>query len=336
MATMDWREVEPEIVDAALAAAVNDADTGWSLGTFGALAEFHRAPGAAARIAADESGWRVATELGALRVERDARARLLPYEMLSKTATAWSQGVLVCLPADAADVVGADGLGEVGAEAGGRLFDLGLGVAHLKPCLRSDDDALIAQLRGHAGKSFLELPAGVTAAIKAAQPTRVFISALGRIEVLAEIPQSDGTTPLGPHTHVMPELLAKGLSKGRGQSANIDVPAGWVAALAFYPPNPIRDAMGDIKPFDAAAHANFQNLVERFAPAEIVAAKRLARDALAAGRGPYGATLPKGRAARTALRVALRQWYHTDGPSPAWRDWVEACDPVAARQPAAG
>ena len=332
MVAMQWREVEPGALDAPLAAAVGDAATGWSLGTFGALAEFHRTAEEPTDIAEDAAGWRGAPRAGALRVQRHPQARLLPYEMLSKLACAWSQGVLVCLPAPAADIGGAVGLSEIGNEPGGTLFDLGLGVAHLKPCVRTEDAALVRQLRRHLGTPFLALPHDAVAAIKDAQPARVFISALGRIEVLAEIPASGGATPLGPHTHLMPALLAK----KRGQSANIDVPKGWVAALAFYPPNPLRDAMGELKSFDAAAHARFQALVARFAPEKIVAAKHLALDALAAGRGPEGVGLPRSRAERTAMRVALRQSYQVTGDSAAWRQWTQACDALATRHMAGG
>ncbi|MEK9753157.1 MAG: hypothetical protein VW338_08115 [Rhodospirillaceae bacterium] len=331
MTAKQWREQDPDDIAAALAAAAGDAATGWSLGTFGALAEFHRGPADAAEVSSDGGGWRVATVAGLLQVERHAEARLLPYEMLSKLPTAWSQSVLICLPQAAADIGGAAGLSEVGVEAGGTLFDIGLGVSYLKPCVRTADSALKRLLRRHAGTPFLALPHDAVAAIKHAQPARIFISALGRIEVTAEIPAQGGSTPLGPHTHLMPELLAK----KRGQSANISVPRGWVSALAFYPPNPARDILGELKSFDGAAHARFQDLIARFAPAKTTAAKRLALDALAAGRGPDAAALPKSRAERTALRVALRQFYHTHGETSAWRRWTEACDPMAARSLAA-
>jgi hypothetical protein len=330
MAAMQWRDQDPAAVAAEIDTAVRDAATGWSLGTFGALAEFHRGESEAAEIAADGLGWRVATKAGAIQVTRNAKARLLPYEMLSKLPTAWSQGVLVCLPAKAADIEGSAGVGEVGREAGGTLFDIGLGVKHLKPCIRTEDKALKRLLRRHAGTPFVELPHDAMAAIKAAQPARVFISALGRIEVTAEIPAHDGSTPLGPHTHVMPALLAK----KRGQSANIPVPRGWVTVIAFYPPNPLRDAMGELKSFDAARHDEFQALFRRFAPSNIAAAKRLALDALAAGKAPDESKLPRSRAERTALRVALRQFRQTTGATPNWRRWTEACDPLAARHAA--
>ena len=328
MSAMDWREQDPGDMTAALAAAVGDAATGWSLGTFGALAEFHRGAETPAEITATETGWSVRTDAGAMFVERHAAARIFPYEMLSKMAGAWSQGVLVCLPAPAADADGAAGLEDMGDDADGRLFDLGLGVPHLRPCIRTDAADLIALLRQNLGTPFLDLGHDVVAAIKRAQPTRIFISNLGRIEVCVDIPESDGNTPMGPHTHLMPALL----KKGRGQSANIDLPEGWIAALAFYPPNPARDIRGERRGFDAAAHEHFQDLMARFAPETVKAAKKTVRDALSAGIGPENYGVPESRAERTALRVALRQWQHTDGETAAWRAWTEAFDGAAARQ----
>jgi len=327
MANMTWRDAEH-----ALQAAINDAATGWSLGTFGALAEFHRDADEDARIETVATGRSVVTERGALRVDKHSGLRLVPYEGLSKNPTAWMQGVMVCLPEADAAIGAADGLTDLGADIDAltddgrnqRLFDLGLGVPHVQPCLRTDDAALVDVLRAHLNIPFLHLPQVVVAAIKAAQPARVFQSNLGRIEVTASIPARGGETPLGPHTHILPELLGR----GRNHSANVPVPEGWVPGLAFYPPNAARDARGEITPFDRAVHDRFQALIEAFAPAEIVAAKALLRDSMSAGTAPEDVELPTERATRTALRVALRQWWHLHGESELWHTWRAICEPA--------
>ena len=285
MAGMTWRDAEH-----ALQTAINDAATGWSLGTFGALAEFHRDTDEDARIEIDAAGCTVVTGRGALRVHQHADLRLLPYEGLSKIPSAWTQGVMVCLPETEAVMGVADGLTELGPDEdalaiAGRnqqLFDLGLGVPHIQPCLRTDDKALIDLLRAHVNIPFLQLPEDVVAAIKAVQPARVFQSKLGRIEVTASIPARGSETPLGPHTHILPELLGR----GRNHSANVPVPEGWVPALAFYPPNAARDTRGETAPFERNAHDRFQTLIEAFAPEEIVAAKALLWESMKAGVMP--------------------------------------------------
>jgi hypothetical protein len=329
MAGMNWRDVE-----AALNDAVTDPATGWGLGSFGALAEFHRDGEEAAEIAREDGGWRVTTPRGALRVRPHDEMRLVPYEGLSKIRTGWTHGVMVCLPAAAAEFGGAGGLTELGPDpaplCGGEgelLFDLGLGIGQLQPCLRTGDRALAELLRRHPGTPFLQLPQDAVAAIKAAQPARVFRSRLGRIEVVQEIPDSGGETPMGPHTHVLPELLGR----EQTQSANVPVPDGWVPCLSFFPPNPARDVWGERKEFDLGAHRRFQDLIERFAPDDIGAAKQAVWRAMADDTGPGDVPAPQSRAARTALRVAIRQWRHLQGESPAWRAWHARYEPNPER-----
>jgi hypothetical protein len=332
MAGMTWRDVE-----AALEDAVTDPATGWGLGSFGALAEFHRDSEEAADIAREDKnggGWRVTTPRGALRVRPHDAVRLIPYEGLSKIPTGWTHGVMVCLPAADAEIGGAEGLAELGPDpaplCGGEgevLFDLGLGIGPLLPCLRTGDGALAEALRRHLGTPFLGLPHDVVAAIKAAQPARVFRSRLGRIEVVQEIPDSGGETPMGPHTHILPELLGR----ERSQSANVPVPEGWVPCLSFFPPNPARDVWGERKEFDLEAHRRFQDLIERFAPDDIRAAKGAVWRAMADDAGPDGVAAPETRAARTALRVAIRQWRHLQGESPAWQAWHARYEPNPER-----
>ena len=62
--------------------------------------------------------------------------------------------------------------------------------------------------------------------ILAANPHRVFISRLGRIEVYQPIPPPSGKSPEGPHTHVLPRLL----KSGRTHPATEPVPEGWFPA----------------------------------------------------------------------------------------------------------
>ena len=50
---------------------------------------------------------------------------------------------------------------------------------------------------------------------------------MGRVEVFQPIPSPDGKSPEGPHTHVLPRLLAH----GRLNAATVPVPDGWLAGL---------------------------------------------------------------------------------------------------------
>lgn len=312
--------------------ALADPGTGWSLGAFGAIAEFHRDADEPAEIVDGDGLRTVTTARGAIAVYGHADVRLIPYESLSTIPTAWSHGVMVCLPDTAAAMDGPGGVADRGADTdalmpadpAARLFDLGFGIAHIRAGVRTADADLIAALRAADGTAFLDLPPDTVRAIKQADPVRVFASRLGRIEVVQAIPASDGVTPMGPHTHVMPELLGR----GRGQAANVPVPDGWAAALAFYPPHPIRTADGTLKSFDKPAHDAFQALMAAHAPKALMHAKQTAWKLLDQGTAPADDAVPTTRHARIAFRVALRQWEHVNGTNDLSAAWRTLCDPT--------
>ncbi|MBT6608696.1 MAG: hypothetical protein HOB37_09555 [Rhodospirillaceae bacterium] len=309
-----------------------DPATGWSLGTFGALAEFHRDSDEAADVTSDNRHASVVTTRGAIGISRHAETRLVPYEGVSTIPTAWTQGVMVCLPLAAGAMNARHGVTELGSDTEAlmpignddTLFDLGMGLDMVDVCIRTSDKSLIDGLRAAAGTPFLDLPGEVIGLLKSANPRRVFVSKLGRIEVAQAIPASDEASPMGPHTHILPQLLGR----GRHHAANVPVPEGWVPALAFYPPNPVRDVMGEIKSFDRARYEEFQVLINAHAPTEITAAKRAAHQALDADDAPDSAVVPNSRADRTAFRVALRQWGHLNGQTAGLEAWRALCDPT--------
>ena len=73
--------------------------------------------------------------------------------------------------------------------------------------MRIGDPDLAARLREHTGRAVFEHGNPAMGMILAANPPRVFISRLGRIEVYQPIPPPSGKSPEGPHTHVLPKLL---------------------------------------------------------------------------------------------------------------------------------
>ena len=137
--------------------------------------------------------------------------------------------------------------------------------------------------------------------ILAANPHRVFISRLGRIEVYQPIPPPSGKSPEGPHTHVLPKLL----KSGRTHPATEPVPEGLVPCAHLYPPHPARDGLGEARPFDAARHHAFQQMIEPRSAIPDIAIKRRVVDAVLAGEPPTG----RGRRSPrpTSIRIALRQ-----------------------------
>lgn len=327
----------PEPVWQTLTEHLGDPTTSWNVATFGALAEFHRDPGEAAAIELGDDTASVRTARGAILVRRDPDARIVPFEGISRIPTAWTQGAVVCLPRRAARMATNDAITPLGPDAesidpnaaGDLFFDLGLGAVNIDACVRTDNRALIRTLEANAGRSLFDPDNPAMRAIKDTSPVRVFRSRLGRVEVYQRIGSSAGNvpTPAGPHTHVLPDLLRK----KRTHAATVPIPASLIPALGFFPANPVRDDMGETRPFDPVAYRRFADLFERFADSDLRAAKELARDAVRAGLPADSGAAVKTRAGRTAMRIALRQLWHTDGPSPVLERWKKRFDPTSGR-----
>ncbi len=158
--------------------------------------------------------------------------------------------------------------------------------------------------------------------IMAANPHRVFISRVGRAEVFQPIPPPGGKSPDGPHTHVLPKLLAH----GRTHAATEPLPEHWVPCAHLYPPHPLRDQLGRTRPFRRDHHEAFQLLLARHGDPERLALKRRVIEAVASGREPSAAALPDDRFARATVRVALRQLQASGHSSDALNTWLAACD----------
>jgi hypothetical protein len=313
-----------------------DEEAGWNIATFGALAEFHHVEGdPAPAVIATDAGGAVITARGGMRMAAVAGVRAVAYESLGRPPHGWSHALAFCLP-KAAAVMGErvvltelrpdwDSLRD--ADRGAVLFDMGLGAPHLDFCIRTKDPALIGILRRAAGRSVLEPASPAMAAIIAASPHRVCLSRLGRIEVYQPIPPPvpGARSPMGPHTHVLPELL----KHRRTHSANALIPDGWLAALNLHPAHPVFTRLGEARPFDAVAHAAFQALLRAYGPSDIVAEKERIARAVLAGEEPHAYSAASTRAARNAARVMLRQMLHTHSEATALPRWLAAFDHAA-------
>jgi hypothetical protein len=305
-----------------------DSEVGWSLGTFGAIAEFTREADEAATLDRHGDMISVVTPRGALRI--DAHPALRPIASESLTKESWSHRVALCLPHETCAMSRRTVLTEIGHDRAALraedrdaiLFDIGLGALQVDVCVRSDDPAVIAKLRDCAGKSVFAPNSGAMGVILAANPHRIFVSRLGRVEVFQPIPAPDGKSPSGPHTHVLPRLLAH----GRTHAATEPLPNGWVPCAHLYPPNPIRDRFGRSRVFQPGHHAAFQSLLTRFGDPQLLTLKQWVIEAVAAGHDPLAAASPSNRFARTAVRIALRQMRASGRSSDALTAWLSAYD----------
>jgi hypothetical protein len=310
---------DPGGFGALAAAALADAEAAWSIGTFGAIGEFMRAPDEPVRLRPGEA----ATGRGAIRVEEHPQARVVAWERPTSPG-AWTHGIAVCLPRDDAAMnrrhtitaLGPDREALRDEDRETALFDLGLAAHQVDVCVRTTDADALKLLRSLVGCPALEGTA--LREIAASHPHRVLRSRLGRVEVYQPIPPADGATPEGPHTHVLPDLLRQ----GRTHAATLPIPAGWVPCLEIHPPHPRQDALGRPIDFDVSRHKAFQALLGRYGDARVLAAKRAVAAQVHAGSSPRD-DASFDRHQRLARRVVLRQLPHTGAPADtlaAWRD----------------
>jgi len=316
-----------------LHAQADDAQVSWSVGTFGALAEFMRGPDEAADVRHEDGTTTIATARGALRFSAPQTARLIAYEGLSKLPGLWSHGVSLCLPVADVALGGRERLTRLGPDRGAvpdacrddTLVDLGVGAVHIDACVRTGDPELLAAIEPHLGTPLFAPDSDAPCRLQAASPHRVFRSTAARIEVYGSIPDADAVTESGPHSHLLPDLLAR----KQAFAATLPIPDGWLPVLNLYPPNPCRDGRGDPRGFDRTAHEAFQQAYAAFAPDGLVEIKRRVTDAVRRGEASPERGWPQGRHERTAARVALRQLCLTDGPSETLSRWQAALEPNA-------
>lgn len=291
-----------------------DAGTGWNMGGFGAIAEFHQDPGEPALVDGTGDLCR-ATARGGIRIDPTLVKKIVPvaYENLSPRPHRWTHGVALCLPEDRAGMHRRAVLTELGPDTealreedrSAILFDMGLGVPQCDFCIRTGDPDLVAILRQQDGRSLFETDNPSMGAILKAHPHRIALTAIGRVEVYQKIggPETGGVSPPGPHTHVLPKLLRA----GRTHAANLPLPDGLVPCGNLHPANPVITPLGNDRDFDMTAHDAFQAWLQGFGRSEIVAAKDRVHAAVAEAAAPATFAEPATRAERTGVRVALRQ-----------------------------
>jgi hypothetical protein len=194
---------------------LKDPSAAWSVGSFGAIAEFMRDPDEPVTLRRNGSHGRRSPPAVASLLTRIG-SRLIASE--SPTAEAWNHRVALCLPRQLCGMNRRFELTETGADAhalrsedqGGILFDLGLGLLQVDAFVRATDSAVASALRRHVGKPVFAAESAAMAVILDANPHRVFVSRAGRVEVFQPIPPPNGKSPQGRHTHVLPRLLAHG------------------------------------------------------------------------------------------------------------------------------
>ncbi|WP_030539827.1 hypothetical protein [Sphingobium sp. DC-2] len=290
-----------------IAAFLDDPAHGWSIGSFGAIGEFIRDPEEQVEMTRAPDRLEACTARGAIRIERGAALTPIAWDSLSPDGESWGHSLAFCVPRETSGprVIGDMGIDEEAIRAtdrGDRLFDLGVGSGVVTMCLRTKDAGLIAAMEAAQGQSVLGNGA-VMGQVLRAQPHRVQLSPAGRVEVFQPIPPPDGKSPDGPHTHLLPKLIAK----DRGHSANVPIPEGWQSALNVHPASPWRTSLGERKPFDAALDRAFAPYLEQFGLDDDHRTARMVHAAIEANAAPEFADWPASRRGRIKARIELRR-----------------------------
>ncbi|WP_292241103.1 hypothetical protein [Mesorhizobium sp.] len=183
-----------------------DWRTGWSMGIFGAIAEFHQDQGEVAVVDEPHVLMR-ATRRGAIHIDwrKLGDVHAVAYETPSPRRHRWSQALSFCLPDDLArrtarpvlTELGPDDDAVRGIDRTGILFDMGLSLPQCDFCIRTSDPKLLAALRAGLGRSLFEHDNPALTAILSAHPHRVALTNIGRVEVYQKIggPDTGGVSP---------------------------------------------------------------------------------------------------------------------------------------------
>ncbi len=297
-----------------LTSYIGDQQTGWSIGSFGAIAEFHQRDTDVLELDDPKNLLRV-TEKGGISLDVDSLSAVHPiaYETISPRANRWAQGIVLCMPKEQSRTHQRSVLTELGQDDNALrlmdrpalIFDMGLGLENIDFCIRTQDERLIEILRANKGRSLFDPSNTAMKEILKYHPHRVAISKLGRVEVYQKIggPDTGGVSPDGPHTHVLPKLLRT----GRTHSANIPIPDDLLPVASIHPASPIYDELARNIPFCHRRFTQFQQFLRRYGLNEYTTEKSRVHRAAELKEDPSTFEVKKSRLCRRALKITLRQ-----------------------------
>jgi hypothetical protein len=195
--------------------------TGWSVGTYGAIGEFEY-DAEEPDLVLDLDALTVSTRRGALQIL--SLKDVHPIALLDNTGR--KREIAFCTTRSGAQRTTITPLDE-------HTFDIGIGAPHVDMLvrLRPDDGVARTALRASSGLSLFAPGVTAGATIARSSPTRILVSPIARLEVHQRIPPPGSRSPDGPHTHLLPKFLAKGLNRAPGAS----LPAGLYCGLSLYP-----------------------------------------------------------------------------------------------------
>jgi predicted Fe-S protein YdhL (DUF1289 family) len=221
-----------EVLMAALIDLARQPNIGWSIGVYGAVAEFVTRNAMIPEIEIGDYGLILRTSGGSLRLRPPPGTRM--FELVGamgkaeRRVLALHRSRLKGEPAGGVTELGADEDAIEPARSSERLFDLGVSRSIIRFCVRTGEPALIAALRQAGGSDLFDSAIDLVPALLANAPDRVVISPIGRIEVSGPILHRDHE---GPHTHLLSEVLAHPTLPESGFA----LPEGYAAGVSIFP-----------------------------------------------------------------------------------------------------
>jgi len=221
-----------DVLLAELIRLAREPKTRWSIGVYGAVAEFATRNHVATTIEVEEGCLVLREAGGAIRLRPPPGTRLFELvgasRKIERLVLALHRSRLTGLPAIGVTELGADEDAVEPACKNERLFDLGVSRSIVRFCVRTGEPALVASLRQAIGLDPLDPANGLVPTLLASSPDRVLISPIGRIEVAGPILRSGHEVP---HTHLLPDLLAY----GRELEPGFALPEGYAAGVSIFP-----------------------------------------------------------------------------------------------------
>lgn len=203
---------------------------GWSMGVWGAVAEFARAPRARLLVRFTGDALILRTRGGRMRLEPHPGLRVFELDAgpgrAARLVLAVHRSRLDTAPTVVTEL-GPDHDALVESARQDRLFDLGVGAACARFLVRTADPALLRGLRAALGRPLLG-EAGLVRELVRRAPDRVVLAPIGRIEIDGPIGRPGH---VGPHTHLLPDLLAQ----RREIDPGLDLPPDYAPCASFHP-----------------------------------------------------------------------------------------------------
>lgn len=198
-----------------------EAANGWSVGTWGAIGEFQYDMDEP-DLSVDLEALSATTTRGALYIGSLTDAVM--FALIDDSGR--TREIAFCSPHEGARRTTIHELDDT-------IFDLGIGAPHIDMMvrLRPGDAATRTAMLSGVGRPLLAPGNPAGGAIAQASPTRIFASALARLEVHQPIPPPGARSPEGPHSHLLPEYL----QEGRVHAPGSPLPTGLYCGLSLYP-----------------------------------------------------------------------------------------------------